>query len=187
MRVFVAVQIGEELRDRVKAAQEELRGRLKGASISWVGPQNFHFTLVFLGEQSPESVERVQSALEKAASQLKGFEASVGGWGAFPNTGRAKTLWIGLESSAEALKQTNNVVELCLQAAGFRGEERGFHAHLTIGRVKGPVRDLAEAFEAVDAKSLGVVRVNALSLMQSTLRPQGAEYSELKRLEFGPG
>ena len=184
MRVFIALLIEEDLREKARRAQEQLKKQLSGASISWVASQNFHFTLVFLDEQSPDAVEKIGLALEAAAARLKGFEAKVGGWGAFPNLVRPKTLWIGVESSNDLLEEIYNVVELCLQPIGFKGEERGFHAHLTIGRVKGHVGDIAKAFETVDAHSLGIIKVSALSLMQSTLQPQGAEYTEIKRFEI---
>jgi len=67
-------------------------------------------------------------------SHLRSFAA---GRGAFPNIHNPKTLWIGIEDGGEDLKQLAGAIDEALKTKlGYAREHRGFHPHLTIGRVK---------------------------------------------------
>ncbi len=57
MRLFVAIEISDVLRNSVELRIESTRARLPAAS--WLRPDALHLTLAFLGEQSDESVETI--------------------------------------------------------------------------------------------------------------------------------
>lgn len=52
VRLFVAVEITEEIQKRLSAFQNALKKA--GADVSWVAPENLHITLKFIGALDEE-------------------------------------------------------------------------------------------------------------------------------------
>jgi 2'-5' RNA ligase len=73
-------------------------------------------------------------------------------------------------------------VEKQLVTIGYKPEERKFHTHLTIGRVKGVVKEPAKIFET-DYTSRNFP-VKSIVLFKSTLRPEGPIYEKLQEFNF---
>src|SRR5262249_49098694 len=96
VRLFVAVELGE----RARAAIAEEQGRLraiaaKGSRVRWVGPEQLHLTLVFLGEVDPARAAGVVQAIGRPIERAP-IELTFAGIGAFPPRGAPRALWIGL-------------------------------------------------------------------------------------------
>ncbi len=174
VRLFVAINLPERVRERIAAGTEDLRG-LEG--IRWVATDRVHLTLKFLGEIDEESERSVAEALARVAVGHEPFEARVTAPGAFPNIRRPRVIWLGLEQSPE-LAALQRELEDALADLGFQREQRAFRPHLTLGRVRrgrrvdGDVLDsLVRRTEVSDAW-----QVDAVDLMRSHLLPTGAVY-----------
>ena len=108
MRVF----IGVELDDRVKAAAadvaERLRQRLNRSvpdfRARWIEPANLHVTLWFIGEVPEASLDRIIAALQSPAFPSPAFPLSLAGCGAFPPSGQARVLWIGVHQGLPEMR-----------------------------------------------------------------------------------
>jgi len=50
IRSFIAVEIPEEVRQKLREVLRELRG--SGAEVKWVRPEGIHVTLKFLGRRT---------------------------------------------------------------------------------------------------------------------------------------
>ena len=140
IRTFIAV----EMSARVKARAGELIDKLRIASndIAWVRPQQMHITLKFLGDVPDTETPDICRVVSAVAAQFEPFEITCRGAGAFPNMQNPRTLWIGIQDGADELKQLQTAIDEALKKElGFAKEQRGFHPHLTIGRLK---RDSAE-------------------------------------------
>ncbi|HSR41582.1 MAG TPA: RNA 2',3'-cyclic phosphodiesterase, partial [Longimicrobiales bacterium] len=96
MRLFVAINLPAAERRRIHRAAGALRDH--GLPIRWVEPDNFHVTLKFLGQIRREAVGEVEQAVAKAARGNAPFEATIGGFGAFPTIRRPRVLWMGVEA-----------------------------------------------------------------------------------------
>lgn len=141
IRTFIAV----EMSPRVKARTAELIDKLRLASndIAWVRPQQLHLTLKFLGDVPDTETPDICRVVRAVAARFEPFEMTCRGAGAFPNARNPRTLWIGIRDGAEELKQVHGALDEALKKElGFAKEQRGFHPHLTIGRLK---RDTPEA------------------------------------------
>jgi 2'-5' RNA ligase len=185
MRLFVAVHLPTEVRERLAQAQDRLRGAR--ADVSWVKPANLHLTLKFLGEIEPKRVERVCAVLAEAAAGANCFGITVSALGSFG--GRVpRVVWAGIEEGAEPLGTLARAVENGLARLGFPKEKRGFAAHLTLGRVRSATN--ADALQALlrDAASdrFGEAPVDRFFLMQSELNPSGSIYTVRQEFFFGP-
>ncbi|MBI2164648.1 MAG: RNA 2',3'-cyclic phosphodiesterase, partial [candidate division NC10 bacterium] len=65
MRLFVAVNLPSEVRERLAAVQDRLRRAQ--ADVSWVRAENIHVTLKFLGDVEAKRLERIRPALAGVA------------------------------------------------------------------------------------------------------------------------
>jgi 2'-5' RNA ligase len=80
-----------------------------------------------------------------------------------------------------------DALEPPLTEFGVAPDGRGFHAHLTLGRIKGPRRraELAGALAAYDRRDFGESRIGELVLFQSELGRSGPAYTPLARVPRG--
>lgn len=132
-RVFAAVPVPGE-------ARVDLTDRLSGLGIPGrvVPAENWHITLRFLGKVDPVSYQRFLHGMTPV-SGLGTFRIRLGQVGAFPNPKKAAVVWAGIESGAEDLGRMATLAEEAVAAAGLPAEERPFHPHLTLSRVRPPV------------------------------------------------
>lgn len=184
MRLFFAVMIPGSLRESAAQVQSSLRDLMPGKGISWVKPENFHYTVRFLGEQPEDRLPGLQAAAQEAISRLQSFTLQIGGLGVFPDVRRPRVLWIGAESGEEAFTELYRRLEEALWKRHLPPGPKEFHAHLTIARVKAAVPELQKTIESVPAKQIGAFEVRRLSLMLSELHPSGSRYQELSGWEF---
>ena len=178
IRAFVAVPLPEEARSCVDGVQRRLRGF---AGVKWVAPENFHFTLRFLGNSPPELVQRLAQTLLRSLSDQDAFSLTLGGVGAFPSARRPQAIWVGVTEGKSRLEELARITEQSAVASGFAPEERPFRAHLTIGRVKAP-RAPSELIEAIAAEGAEIttITVENVVLMRSELHRSGPIYTPIE-------
>ncbi|MCS7208942.1 MAG: RNA 2',3'-cyclic phosphodiesterase, partial [Fimbriimonadales bacterium] len=154
--------------------------------LRWVAPENYHITLLFLGEQPEERVPEIVQAMKQARAGVVPFEISVRGLGVFPNWNRPNVLWAGAAQGAAQLAQLAHALETRLLT---KPERKPFHPHITLARLKTPCRDadstrkrLFDAVQRLSPADFGAYELHAISLMLSTLTPDGSVYTELERV-----
>lgn len=179
MRVFVAANIGPDIREALARLQAALRAGAPGADVGWVRPEGIHVTLKFLGEVAEERIPGVTDALRTALEGQGPFALRCRGTGAFPNLRRPRVVWAGIGSGGEELAGIQSRVEATLLPLGFPPEGRAFTPHLTLGRVRSPKHTdlLARAIGRFEGEAFGEIVVDRIDLMRSELKPSGAVYS----------
>ncbi|MBX7256784.1 MAG: RNA 2',3'-cyclic phosphodiesterase [Candidatus Hydrogenedentes bacterium] len=198
MRAFVAIEIPEEIRMRLLDVQQNLReSRLRA---SWVKPGAMHLTLRFLGEIGEADAETYLEHVAPAFAEVSAFDLTVRGVGAFPNARRPTVVWAGVTPADGALEAAFRIAEAGAVAIGQKPENRRFHPHVTLARIKDD-RDKASGRGAKDAGDPAIERLAALmrreqstlfgaftaksvSLFSSDLRPQGPVYTCIKEFSF---
>lgn len=185
IRAFVALELGEDVRQKLVDAVAPLRRT--GAHVSWVPPENLHLSLAFLGDIFPNTAELVGSALDEAAGVSANFSFDVSGIGAFGSKRSPRVIWAGVGENPPLMSFHEHVTGL-LQALDLSIESRRFRPHVTLGRVRSARgRDaLLSALGSAGAIDFGRVEVARVVLMQSTLTPQRAVYSVFHAAEFAP-
>lgn len=181
MRVFFGVPVDDEIRSRVREAQDSMRSM--AGKVSWVDPANFHLTLRFIGEVPQTEVEAIGRVVEGVGTGLLPVRLVFRGVGAFPNVRRPRVLWIGLAEGTEALSQLSRELNerLCAEV-GLPPEDQPFVPHLTIGRVRVPSAGdvIAKIIEPLQDQEYGAFWATHFALYQSTLTPRGAIYRILR-------
>ena len=184
MRLFIAIEIPDEIKQEMIRVQEQLKK--VNVVASWPRTEGMHLTLKFLGEVPETKIQEIVSGLQTAAEGIGRFRLEVKGVGTFPNPRNARVVWIGLSGNIGKLTQLQEAVEDALAGIGLARDERKFTAHLTLGRIK-QVRSrdqwLAVLAECKD-RSLPGFDATAVSLMKSELKPSGAVYTEMSRVEL---
>jgi 2'-5' RNA ligase len=176
MRLFLGVFPPPEVQQAVFESAAALRR--SPVSVSWVRPENLHFTLRFLGEVGEDGAARAAESAREAAATPTSFEVAFGPLGAFPNARRARVLWAGLQEGAEPLAALASALDAALSKRGFGRAGKPFAPHLTLGRVRGTPGDWSAVLDARRSRMEAVPRftVRHLRVVESTLSPQGSIY-----------
>jgi len=185
MRLFVALDIDQEIRRRIAEFRDQMRPY--APVVRWVGPETFHMTLQFLGET--EKLEAIKQALQ----QVRGTPVSLSfsGTGFFPTPKSPRVFWVGMQADENLQSLVDSVGE-ALQPLGFKREGGPFTPHLTLARagsgrprpVRGEqassgLRALAIKLKTLPVPEFGTMTAREFCLYQSTLSPSGAKYTKV--------
>lgn len=183
LRIFIAIELPAVIRTALSDLQQQLRPL--GRGVSWTRPEGIHLTLKFLGDVESGRIEAIAQAVERACHGTAAFGMTVAGVGGFPNLTRPRVLWVGIEESTGRLKTIQEQIETELSALGYPREQRRFSPHLTLGRVKSP--DTLQPLCA-EMQKRGFAPIpfaaGSIVIMRSELKPDGALYTPLKRIEL---
>lgn len=191
MRIFVALDIDDSIRERIARFMEGVQGFAPEAR--WVKPESLHVTLKFIGEQPEPAVEQIKLALGivKAASA----EIQFCGYGFFPTAKSARVFWVGMEAGPQLVSLAASIDDKTA-SLGIPKEDRTFSPHLTLARGAvgsgsprwrkgdGPSRafqHLQEKLAALPAPEFGTMTTREFFLYQSRLSPKGSQYTKLAR------
>lgn len=187
MRLFVAVNLPDAERH---ALAEALSGLSRGTlPVRWTARDGLHITMKFLGEVDDALAAPLGEALAPALADVKPFDLSLGGFGAFPSLEQPRVLWVGVERHP-ALELLANDVERALAGFGFAPELKPFQPHITVGRVKKDARAAALkplARRVVEFAYEGTMIVEGVDLMRSTPGASGSRYEVVRRAPLGGG
>ena len=188
MRLFVAVDIDPEVRERITSFRNQLCPA--APDVRWVGPETYHVTLQFLGET--KRLEEVRSALRGIQSEP--VTLSFRGVGFFPNPRSPRVFWIGIEGD-EHLQVLADAVAQALHPLGFDRDHDKFTPHLTLARVGSgrprsvrgervapSLQTVREQLEKSPPPDFGTMTAQEFILYESHLSPAGPRYE--KRASF---
>ena len=181
LRSFIAFDIEDsEIVRHLTEAQVDIAKT--GADLKLVEPKNIHITVRFLGNISPEMVNKIYGAMENVS--FKPFQVEIKGLGAFPNLRFPRVVWAGIRKGAEELRNIFEQLEPQLRKLGFQPDPKGFSPHITIARVKTGRNkaELAKTLKELAEKEFGVMIAKCLRLKKSTLTPRGPIYTTLKEV-----
>jgi 2'-5' RNA ligase len=199
MRVFVGLDIDEEIRGRIGEFVEEVRGL--APDVRWVAPDSLHVTLKFIGERPDAAVAEIEKALGSVSSAS--FEISFRGCGFFPTAKAARVFWVGIVADARLSELAGNV-EVSLVGIGIPKEERAFSPHLTLARggarigsgsgspgrrsgdrVNQRFAKLQQRLAERPAPEFGTMAAREFFLYRSQLSPKGSRYTKIAGFGLG--
>jgi RNA 2',3'-cyclic 3'-phosphodiesterase len=179
-RLFVVVELPDDARAAIMRAVDAIGAQ---PGLRWTPPEQLHVTLLFLGAVEPELVPRIGGRLAEVAAAGAPFRLSLTGFGQFPARGKARVLWVGLRDADGALAALAAATKSSLQDLVVT-EDRPFHAHITIGRAREPVRVPPAVLETVVEPV--IVDVGHSALLRSHLGGgKPSRYEALQRWQLG--
>jgi RNA 2',3'-cyclic 3'-phosphodiesterase len=138
MRLFAAVVPPPEALEHLDTFLDPRRGT---GELRWVQADQVHVTLAFLADVPDHRLDDLVERLGRAAARRTSFETALRGGGAFPNVGRAKVLWTGLDLDDEGRTELDRLATGCRAAANRAGiavDGARFRPHLTVARTRHP-------------------------------------------------
>src|ERR1700675_427108 len=105
MRIFIALDIDDSIRQRIQRFMEGVSGFAPDAR--WVRPESLHVTLKFIGEQKPEQVAAIPERLQVVKG--KSAEIRFAGHGFCPTAKAPRVFWIGIQAGPELVELASSV------------------------------------------------------------------------------
>lgn len=191
VRAFIAIELPPEVRLILRQLLAKIRPDHERA-VKWLDPDSIHLTLKFLGNVPEEKLSAIRAAIEQEAAVAEPCALELRGLGAFPNLRSPRVIWVGLGGEVSRLAHLQRGLDQAMVHLGFPAETREFSPHLTLGRVRDRVRfqdriDLSAAISSVKMPLDLKFVVNEVSLIKSTLTPQGAIYDRLASVSLDKG
>ena len=177
VRTFIAVNLNTEIKEYLASLQANLN--VPETKIKWVGKNNLHLTMKFLGYITLEQTKLVRSILKEIASRYSPFIIKLSSnIGTFPTYQMPRIIWVGIKEGINELKELYNSIENKLSNKGFPREDKDFHGHITIGRVK-YIRDKTNFIQILKRIKVNnfTQEVGSIDLMESKLTPDGPIYN----------
>ena len=190
MRLFVAIDLDHEIRERIVRFLEGVRGF--APDVHWMRPESLHITLKFVGEQKEEQVARITERLRNVTAN--GIEIRFTGYGFFPTAKAARVFWLGIQAGPQLVELAGNI-DSALAELKIPREDRPFSPHLTLARGgsgsgspqlrKGDHANsrfavLQKRLAAMSALDFGTMTAREFFLYQSQLSPGGSQYTKLQ-------
>jgi len=179
-RLFVAVELPEDARSAIVRAVDGLRpiDGLRAAP-----PDQLHLTILFLGAVESGLRSDVGERVAAAAAEVEPFRTALTSFGTFPQTGRARVLWVGLRDDDGALARVAASTKEALRDLVIT-EDRPFRAHVTVARARRPITVPGSVRDAAVEPVL--FDVDALTLFRSHLGGGASpRYEALGRWHLG--
>ena len=189
MRIFIALDIDESIRERIRRFMDGVSGFAPDAR--WVRPESMHITLKFICEKPAEAVEQIKQALAEIRSEA--VNIAVRSFGFFPSAKAPRVFWIGIES--EQLAALAAAVDDATGKVGIPKEDHPYSPHLTLARGGGgsgsPRKEkgdspnrrfqrLQEKLAAMPTPEFGTMTAREFFLYQSQLGRGGSRYTKLQ-------
>jgi 2'-5' RNA ligase len=194
IRAFLAVELSQELQDKLGTFQQEFKRSIaseiqQDVRISWVQPAKIHLTIKFLGDMDEQVIDPLSGAIAQAIGSQPSVIVPLERLGAFPRPQSPRVLWVGpsenWERGAEGKRVTDlhGAIEQACEGLGFLRETKRFSPHVTLARIKAGEHHVGGALVksgVLDRPlSLGSLAVESVVLMKSELKPTGSVYTTL--------
>ena len=191
MRLFVGLDIPQEIRDRLSRFTEGLRSF--APDVRFVNSETFHVTLKFIGETN--KLEEIKLALSSIHAPT--FDVTFSGTGFFPGVKAPRVFWAGIQAPPQ-LVSLASAVDQALTPLGFEPERGPYQPHLTLarsgsGRPRPTSGDkpnpkfqrLHERLSSLPQPDFGTMTAHEFFLYESKLSPRGAQYFKVECYPLG--
>jgi 2'-5' RNA ligase len=184
MRLFIAINTPREILPLLVSVRDRLESTR--ADVRWEPDEKLHCTLKFLGDTREEILPDIVSALGQVASSTLPFPTRYSGLGCFPDKREPRIVWAGMEDPDGSLQKLAQTVDTRMAELGFKTEQRVYHPHVTLGRVKGSrhIRELLATMETVTF-DCSPVSLHEIELIGSELKPGGSVYTPVTKVALG--
>jgi 2'-5' RNA ligase len=169
-RLFVAIRPPEPIRDLLIDAMED------SPELRWVGDEQLHLTLRFIGEVERPMADDIALALQRI--RCEPFELQINSVGRFDRR-NGGALWAGVQPKAASAALAAKVERACT-TAGAEPERRAFHPHITLARYgRQSARAAGDFVERNGGLASKPFSIDRFILFESRLSRHGPHYEEI--------
>ncbi len=131
MRLFVELTPPETVTEALRVTTAALREL--APELRWTRSEQWHVTLLFLGEVDGGLVGELTRRLDRAAARHPPLSLSLGGGGRFGH----RVLWTRVQGDRDNLRRLAGSVAAAARRSGLPVEDRPYRPHLTLARAAG--------------------------------------------------
>lgn len=181
-RLFIAVDIPEFIKDDIYnfagfLLKEEKRIKLVPAT-------NIHINLKFLGNINTGKINKIEKSIKETAGAFRRFKYEINGKvNAFPGLDNARVVFLEIGNGGGQISEIYNELENNLSKVKIRKDKRKFFPHITIARIKNK-KNIEQLVNNHGMDSVGWLNCSKITLFESRLKPQGAEYTILSKFSL---
>ena len=181
LRLFIGIDIGDAWTRRLGTTADALRDDL-GRAVRWVRPELYHVTVVFLGNQLPDSVAAIEAALCGAATTVQPFSLRLTELRRLGGHERG-ALVAGVDDPSGGLQAFRVALDAELRRHGIQFDSKRLVPHVTLGRPRG--RSGSVPLTPVNLRDAPPLAVHEITLVKSDLLPTGPRYESLSTAVLG--
>jgi RNA 2',3'-cyclic 3'-phosphodiesterase len=178
-RLFVGIEIDENARRAFADVAERLRKRF--SNLRFVDPDNYHLTLVFLGNVADDALAPIEAALPRIASRHRRFQVTFERLGAFPHERKARIIYVGCRGAPAEYRRLALDANREMNALGY-GDEKDDVPHVTLARVVERKRFRLPMFDV----SPTCITIESLTLFESVPRDGKTFYETRASVRLAP-
>jgi 2'-5' RNA ligase len=181
IRTFIAIPTPDGVRQALTDIQAELK--TANAAVKWEPSEKLHITLRFLGGVEERQLPLLMADCSKSICNLFSFSLVYEGFGCFPDVRNPRIIWAGSHNDDGALIRMHKEIDDTVVRYGFERENRAFHPHITLARVKGRqnIPNLIKMLQSVTFEPHPVT-IDEVHIMKSELRPTGSIYTKMQTI-----
>jgi 2'-5' RNA ligase len=184
MRCFLAMELSDEAREHLSRVQESVRRELPKGSFPRV--QNLHVTLKFLGEVGDRQLAALCESMQHIKLSAR-IELSAAGIDRFPQHGPPRVIVATMSGSEALVAALHQAIEQRCRKPGFDSENRRYHPHVTLARLKGGATSPGpqRLHDSIKAHWPGpLFDLSEFVLFESRQGAAGSEYLKLATFRF---
>ena len=178
-RLFIGIPIQSEtaLQFANRWSNDEL---LNLNRMAWTKARNWHITLFFLGAIPESEIWMLEQLIVGSFHEVPQFTTQLNGVGVFPEKGKPKVLWLGVENLQPLMSAYEQLGDL-LRANGFLSDLKPLVPHLTLARIKSIQNSISLELLLNEYQSFnfGTVDISRITLFESTSTTAGVMYEPL--------
>lgn len=180
-RIFLALPASDPLESSFLPFLKKLRitGDKEEIDVKWSPPKNYHLTILFLGEKTPDEIEKLHAPITAFAKTLAPFDLRVSGMGAFPDEHHARVLWLGVQNKKNLPEMENTLRGLL----GLGEATETYVPHITIARIR-KTRSCKNLLSPFVRKDFGKIHVDKFVLFESIQQNFTSVYLPLAEYPF---
>lgn len=185
-RIFIAINLPKDLKVELAAFES----KWPDFPARWTKKDNIHITLAFIGYVNPEELYYISKTAKEVAARNSPFTVKLskvcyGPVDKIP----PRMIWAIGEKSKEFTDLRGDLEKTLFDSGkiNFSPEKREFSPHITLARIIqwGWNRIEPEERPAIEEDINLTFPVDSIEVMESVLRPGGAEYTILESHDLG--
>ncbi|MFC1482877.1 RNA 2',3'-cyclic phosphodiesterase [Candidatus Margulisiibacteriota bacterium] len=174
IRIFIGIACPDDLKEKINQWQKEHK---KKFPVRWIDSNNIHLTLIppwWVENIGPVVIKLEQIKNNEYTCEIPLEKIEYG-----PNPKQPRLIWI-TGKPHEKLNQLKTDLEKIFEVDP---PKREFIPHITIARFK---KDNMKFYKEIKLEEQinWDFKIETLTLFQSTLKPTGAEYTPLKKIQI---
>jgi 2'-5' RNA ligase len=174
LRAFIAIDLTPEANQLLAKAVTQWKNSVT-EEVAWIAPENYHLTLLFLGDIPAAMLSTLSLALEKVSTQFAPFTIILNELDYFPH--EYPKVLAAIAEPHETLTELQKCISRALQ---IKLKPQIFLPHISVARLKAeePNKDLTKLDLHITSFVTGI------AIYQSHLSASPAKYERLREFKF---